>query len=126
MKKLFQWFKKRYLINNDNSLSASKTLLCIDADNISPKLFLQRGFKIDRFTETELFCNTLTPTRWLNHRDYDSVIYHLAKLEKDAADRKLTSRLLKLLTDHKETVSQYKCIYICTNDLGFTTDIQYS
>ncbi len=123
MKNFFQWFKRRYLNSNNKKVSARKTLLCIDADNISPKVFLQEGFNLEPFCEIELYCNTTTPSRWLNHRDYDRAIYHLAKVEKDAADRKLTSRLIKLLIDHNETISQYKCIYICTNDLGFYRDI---
>ncbi|PCH96889.1 MAG: hypothetical protein COB83_04015 [Gammaproteobacteria bacterium] len=123
MKKLFQRLKK-HVLNNDNSrIPTIKTLLCIDADNVSPKLFLQEGINLEQFSEIELYCNTTTPSRWLNHRYYDRAIYHLAKVEKDAADRKLTSRLIKLLIDHNETIPQYRCIYICTNDLGFTQDI---
>ena len=124
MKKLFQWFKRRYLNSNNKKVTANKTLLCIDADNISPKVFLRDELSLDHFSEIELCCNTTTPSRWLKHRDYDRAIYHLAEVKKDAADRKLTSRLLELLIDNDETISKYECIYICTNDLGFYKDIR--
>ena len=100
-----------------------KRLLLVDGDNLSP-VALNRTISncvLDNNIRIEIFCNCISAPRWIKIRDFDDAIFYLVKQEIQAADLKLKSRIIQLLTNYSE--SNFTHIYLATSDHTFKSDI---
>lgn len=115
MIKLINKFKKRFSRNNDK-------LLIVDGDNTHPKKLLTI-LKPSDFAKIEIFCDTNNHKKWINCHEFYDISFRLCNPAKDAVDKALITRLLKLALEisHNNNVRNYPggIFIVAENDYGY-------
>jgi hypothetical protein len=106
-----------------NRLQQKKILFLIDGDGINPKIFAGAMSNFEPQNSIEIFCNFQSAKAWTYYPEFELAKFYLTKMEPQAADRRLTSRLINLMVDHSKTMEAYSRIWIWTNDCGFKRDL---
>ncbi len=105
------------------------SLFIIDGDNVSVNSI--RGFitKLVPYIncKVEIYCNENSAKHWRtgNILELDVASFYLTDNTPQAADLKIMTRMIDLLSDDKNQTLSYKHIYFCSQDKGYRSALYF-